>query len=605
MKQRYPLLLALAFSASAGLHAQIFYSNGATVAVTTGAVVWCNGGATLDNTTNFTNNGSFTTANSTTPAVMPGTFTIDNSSAAQGNGTYQVEQDWVNNATFVDGTSTVRLFGNTQQFITSTNNTVTTFNNLTLLGNGTGNNRKKTLQGVNAISDVGGVDSINNRELETLTQTFFVTNPATTAVYNDQTANAEGFVSSQAPGTFSRVTSGSGAYLFPTGSSVVLTRYRPVMLTPVAGSTNDIYTCRFINHDPDNDGFLRSTNDGLICNANDTFYHAINRPGGTDAADVTIYYIPANDGAWSGISQWRLSNVMWNDMAATSQATTGIFTTRTRSAWGFVNPGDPYVLNNQRPAAPNIVCPSICQNSSANLFVATGGSGYQWTVPGNGTIVSGQGTDSLYVDWTTGSGPVTVVATGANCNSLPSSCTPTILPSPFANFLDTSSGPWAGTWVFSDQSTVPAPDNIVSWTWDFGDGQFSTQQNPSHDFNGSGTYTVTLTATSGAGCTDTVQSVVTVLEGILIPNVFSPNGDGVNDEFYIPNSGLKEYKIEIYDRWGVKVFESDAPDIHWDGRSTSGQPCTDGTYYYILHAVSNVADYSTTGFVTLIGSKKQ
>jgi gliding motility-associated-like protein len=111
--------------------------------------------------------------------------------------------------------------------------------------------------------------------------------------------------------------------------------------------------------------------------------------------------------------------------------------------------------------------------------------------------------------------------------------------------------------------------------------------------------------TNAGGCVDTVQTIVTVLEGILIPNVFSPNGDGTNDEFFIPNSGLKEYKIEIYDRWGVLIFESTAPEIHWDGRSTSGNLCTDGTYYYILHAITNTADYSTTGFLTLIGSKKQ
>ncbi|MCX6311007.1 MAG: gliding motility-associated C-terminal domain-containing protein [Bacteroidetes bacterium] len=90
-----------------------------------------------------------------------------------------------------------------------------------------------------------------------------------------------------------------------------------------------------------------------------------------------------------------------------------------------------------------------------------------------------------------------------------------------------------------------------------------------------------------------------------MPNVFSPNGDGTNDEFYIPNSGLKEFKIEIFDRWGVKIFESEAPAIHWDGHSTSGQKCSDGTYYYILHALTDTRDYSTSGFLTLIGSGKQ
>lgn len=600
MKQNYPLIAAVfALAISLPLSSQIFYSNGATVAVTNGGVLWCNGGITLDNTSNFTNDGSVTTTKNST-ALLPGTFTINASSSSQGNGTYQVEQDWINNATFVAGTSTVRMFGNTQQYITSVNGTVTTFHNLTLLGNGTGNNRKKSLLLVNAISDPAGVDSLNNRELETQTNTFFVQNTSLTAVQNDQTAGSEGFVSSTAPGTLSRLTNSTGAYLYPTGSSNVLTRYRPVLITP-NGSGNDEYTVRFINYNPDNDGFLRSQNDGTICTANDTFYHAIDHISGPDFADITIHYIPANDGPWVGMSHWRNTSTNWNDMGTVGFATAGVFTQMTRNAWQFANPGFPYVLTDVRPAQPLINCPTICENSPNNLFTSSGATDYVWTIPGNGTIVSGQGTDSLYVDWTTGIGTVSVTAVSpTGCNSLPTTCQPTVSPAPNANFLDTASGGWSSTYTFIDLT-----GNATAWTWDFGDGSSSTQQNPTHDYTGAGSYTVTLTVTNQYGCMDTVQSIVTALEGIIIPNVFTPNGDGTNDEFYIPNSGMKEYKIQIYDRWGVLVFESDAPAIHWDGRSTSGQSCTDGTYYFVLHALTNTHDYSTTGFLTLIGSGKQ
>lgn len=597
MKQHFPLLIAgLALAFTAKLNAQIFYSNGATIAITPGAVVWCNGGATIDNTSDLNNDGSLTiTKNSSFP--LPGTLTINASSAVHGSGTYQVEQDWINNATFVANNSTVRLYGNTQQFITSANGTVTTFHNLTLLGNGVGNNRKKSLLLVNAISDATGLDSLNDRELETQTNTFFVQNTSLTAIRNNQTPGTEGFVSSTAPGTLSRLTNSTGAYLYPVGSSNVLTRYRPVNITP-NGSGNDEYTVRFINYDPDIDGFLRSQNDGLICTANDTFYHAIDHISGPDFADITIFYIPANDGNWVGMSHWRNLSTNWNDMGTVGFNTAGVFTLMTRNAWQFANPGFPYVLTDVRPATPTITCPSICENSNG-LFTASGGSNYQWTVPANGTIVSGQGTDSLDVAWTTGSSNVSVVSVSpTGCQSLPAVCAPTVTPAPVASFIDTAAGGWSSDYSFFDQTA-----GSTTWTWDFGDGGSSTQQNPSHTYTGAGTYTVTLTVTNSAGCSDTVTSIVTALEGILIPNVFTPNGDGTNDEFYIPNSGLKEYSIEIFDRWGVKIFESTAPDIHWDGRSTSGQKCTDGTYYFILHAITNTKDYSTTGFVTLIGSK--
>lgn len=605
MKLKYPLLAAV-LTLAATAQAQIFYSNGATVHVTTGGILHCNGGLTLDNTSAFTNDGATNvTKNSTLP--LSGTMTI-NSGSSSGNGYYRVEQDWINNSAFVGGTSTVELYGNTQQFVTSINGTVTTFHNLTLTGTGSGNNRKKTLQLVNAMTDAtGGVLDIGDRELETQTNTFFVTDPATTSVTNLQVPGSEGFVSSTAPGVLSRATSGAASYLFPVGSSVGTTRYRPVEISPNTGSTVDIYTVRFINNDPNVDGYNRATNDGMICNANPIFYHAILRPAGTDPADVKIYYLPASDGAWDGISHWRTSNVMWNDIAAATTGTSGIFTTRARLAWGFVNPGDPYVLTELSPAMPTIVCPTFCENSLGNLFTATGATNYTWTVPGNGTIVSGQGSDSLYVDWTTGSGAVTVVAQGTTpgCVSLPASCTPTVNPNPTAIFVTdtTGSGPWVSQWNFIDNST--GGTQPYTWYWDFGNGQTSTAQNPTNTYTGAGTYTVTMVATDANGCTDSVQTIVIATEGILIPNVFSPNGDGTNDEFYIPNSGLKEYKIEIFDRWGVKIFESEAPAIHWDGHSTSGGMCTDGTYYYILHALTDTRDYSTTGFITLIGSGKQ
>jgi gliding motility-associated-like protein len=580
--------------------AQIFTSNGAIVFVANGAIVHSNGGMTVDNISAFTNNGTVTiTKNSTLP--VPGTITIDNASTVQGDGTYRVEQDWINNATFNGGNSTVELFGTTQQLITSTNATVTTFNNLTLTGTGTGNNRKKSLQGVNARTGLTGVLNIGDRELETQQQTFFVLNPATTAVLNVNTPGAEGFVSSIAPGTFSRLTNAASAYLYPTGSSVVSTRYRPVVITPTAAAGNE-YTVRFVNNDPDVDGFNRSINDGLFCLANDTFYHAILRPNGATSADIMLHYIPATDGTWSGMSHWRTTNNQWNDMATVVPSTSGIFTTLNRQGWLFANPGEPYVLTDVRPAAPTVTCPNVCENSSGNLYSVTGGTGggYLWNVAPNGTIAAGQGGDSLLVDWTTGSGYVTVVSVSpTGCNSLPDSCFTQPVAAPLGAFADSSFGMFSNDFIFLDQSV-----GGNSWSWDFGDGNSSTTQNPTHEYGASGTYTVVLTVTNAAGCVDTVMQVVTVTEGILIPNVFTPNGDGVNDEFFIPNSGLKEYSLEIYDRWGVLIFNSTAPDVRWDGRTNSGQPCTDGTYYYILKAVSNTADYSTTGFLTLFGSQR-
>jgi gliding motility-associated-like protein len=104
-------------------------------------------------------------------------------------------------------------------------------------------------------------------------------------------------------------------------------------------------------------------------------------------------------------------------------------------------------------------------------------------------------------------------------------------------------------------------------------------------------------------CDDTTQPPPPVepVSTISVPNIFTPNGDNVNDEFRVQTENITEYSIEIYNRWGVKVFSTSLTGQFWDGRTISGTECSDGTYYYIISAKG--ADnklYNLKGFVTLI-----
>ncbi len=95
-----------------------------------------------------------------------------------------------------------------------------------------------------------------------------------------------------------------------------------------------------------------------------------------------------------------------------------------------------------------------------------------------------------------------------------------------------------------------------------------------------------------------------ITEYVTIPNVFTPDGDNINDEFYITSSGLKEFHIQIYDRWGIDVFESRSVNIRWDGRSTAGVELSEGMYYFNLKAISITnKDFSTKGFIQLLRNK--
>jgi gliding motility-associated-like protein len=572
---------------------QIFFSNGALLSISSGAIVQVNGGAELAQTTTLTNQGSVTiTKNSTFP--NPGTFKIGANSAVGGNGFYLVEQDWVNNGIFNFGTSTVTLFGNTQQFITSNNGVSTVFNNLVLTGAGVGTNRKKTLQGVDASIGASGSLQLNDRELETQTNSFFVLNPAVAAITYSNVFGAEGFVSSLAPGMLSRITNFANTYIFPTGSSTGTLRFRPVEITPQTNVGSE-YTVRFNNYDANTDAFDRNENDGNMCALNPAYYHSIERLIGNAPTDIRLFYVIADDGDWTGMAHWRTASTDWNDMNANTSAINGGFTTRTRTGWNFTNPGFPYILSTARPGPPDLNCPAVCENSFNNVFSVNGGSGnFQWTFPSNGTITSGQGTSSVFVDWTTGSGEITVVDTGANgCSSQPGTCTPTIKPSPAAQFSYTEDGT---SYVFTDETV----GSITAWNWNFGDGEGSSGQNPMHVYEDNGdSYNVTLQVTAANGCMGSLTQIIEIFQDITVPNIITPNGDGTNDFFLIKTAGIKSYDLVIVNRWGNTVFQSSDPTVIWDGKS-DGQPVAEGVYFYKLKASSASKEYNYQGNVTVV-----
>ena len=85
-----------------------------------------------------------------------------------------------------------------------------------------------------------------------------------------------------------------------------------------------------------------------------------------------------------------------------------------------------------------------------------------------------------------------------------------------------------------------------------------------------------------------------------VPNVFTPNGDGINDVFAVSDTSLTNYSITIYDRYGQVEFYSTSPNISWDGHNNGGVEVSDGVYYYILHASCGGNTYNKQGFLYLL-----
>ncbi|WPP50577.1 PKD domain-containing protein [Catalinimonas niigatensis] len=153
-----------------------------------------------------------------------------------------------------------------------------------------------------------------------------------------------------------------------------------------------------------------------------------------------------------------------------------------------------------------------------------------------------------------------------------------------------------------------------NYYWDFGDGNVSTEYEPSHVYQATGTYDVTLVAESEKGCTDTLTlvSAVIIKNGgkVNIPNAFTPNTMGPggsdagsankNDVFLPVFEGVTDFHMMIYNRWGELLFESVDKTYGWDGYY-KGRLCPKDVYVYKLALeFSNGKSKSIVGDLTLV-----
>lgn len=142
----------------------------------------------------------------------------------------------------------------------------------------------------------------------------------------------------------------------------------------------------------------------------------------------------------------------------------------------------------------------------------------------------------------------------------------------------------------------------LSYNWQFGDGRTDTARNPLHTYTDTGSYIVTLTAFSEFGCRDTMQLSVYIgpAFNLFLPNAFSPDGDGVNDVFLGKGFGIVSLNMQVFNRWGQLMFETNDADKGWDGLF-NGQPVPAGVYSYSLVATGLFnTNFATTGTIQLI-----
>ncbi len=131
-----------------------------------------------------------------------------------------------------------------------------------------------------------------------------------------------------------------------------------------------------------------------------------------------------------------------------------------------------------------------------------------------------------------------------------------------------------------------ATGDYTSISWDFGDGNFSDEENPEHIYTREGTYTIKQTVQYPFGCAYLFTTTLKIEKGysLIVPNAFTPNQDGVNDSFAPQFLGLVEMTLDIYDTWGSLIHSETGETISgWNGK-VKDLEAENGNYYFKLTA---------------------
>ncbi|MBI1287084.1 MAG: tandem-95 repeat protein [Flavobacteriales bacterium] len=288
------------------------------------------------------------------------------------------------------------------------------------------------------------------------------------------------------------------------------------------------------------------------------------------------------------------NDYMWSNGENTQSITVseaGTYTVTVTSVTGCSNTSEPVTIDVvPGPTADVSVLPdtAVCVGDTVTLG-ATGGENYMWS--------NGETTPSITFV-ATENATYSVEVTNTGCDQVATAGASIVVQQyPMAGFTvgDTDLGKPV---EFTDTSLVPP---LYSWSWQFGDGQTSSDQSPNHDYEAPGQYTVSLIVSTSAGCMDTASQAIDVEEFFTITNVLTPNGDDINDYIWITSSLAKQIDAKVYNRWGFSVWEAVGTDLRFTGKTSEGVDLEAGTYYYTI-----VLDYDDagvremTGYITLI-----
>lgn len=170
-----------------------------------------------------------------------------------------------------------------------------------------------------------------------------------------------------------------------------------------------------------------------------------------------------------------------------------------------------------------------------------------------------------------------------------------------ANFINVHKNPLASFNGFPNKVSILNPnisfwdfsEDAIQWSYDFDDpnsgtANYSNEQYPWHSFTDTGYFHVQLVVMNNYGCSDTTwqDMYIKPFPQLYFANSFTPNGDGLNEEFVIKGHDYnwQSFEIIIFDRWGKAVFQSNDINYSWNGKVfNNGDHCPAGNYVFIIY----------------------
>lgn len=280
-------------------------------------------------------------------------------------------------------------------------------------------------------------------------------------------------------------------------------------------------------------------------------------------------------------------------------------------AWTH-GPTSPLIQVNQA-GTYTVIATNACGSDTATIQLQNGANPLaEIQAMGNTSFCKGeqlllQGVGNGDFEWSNGSSESTITVSNEGIYTLivSNECG-----SDTADIFIQVSGPTAN-FDFSGGDQIPTTIQYINnstggdtYAWQLANNETSNLFEPSQYFTDGGDFPITLVVSDANGCKDSLTKIILLEEAVnfFMPNIFTPNGDSINETFSIVATGISSFQMLIFNRWGEVVYQSDDIYQGWNGKNKFGQLCSSGVYSVVVSytIASSGKSEKRNGHVTLI-----